>query len=385
MRRAILLWLSAVLALHGCGRRELAPVSPLDTAATHYGRGLLALDEGDLRTAQTEFERARSLDGEYPGAPVGAALVASAQGDFFGGRKLIEQALHRDRDFADAHVALGRIIAAEGVARQRDRDSWLSEARRSFERAARLDGDRPEPAYYQAQAELAAGELDAATASLSRVVAMNRGPLVAKAMAQIERIQDAQRASPGTRIGMRIATEPRLTRAELAVLLLEELRLEDLIRQRRAAPPADAFRPPAIVPAGAASGETLDRELGVSWARPWIERVLALAVPGLERLPDGSFRPDEPVTRAQLARVVEGILVLLEGDPALATRYVGEASRFADVRGDHYAYNAIALSVDRGIIAPDRVSGTFRPESPVAGAEALVIVRELQNAVRMEF
>jgi hypothetical protein len=34
---------------------------------------------------------------------------------------------------------------------------------------------------------------------------------------------------------------------------------------------------------------------------------------------------------------------------------------------------------------PDPVSGRFRPEDPVSGAEALLIIRELQNAVRMEF
>jgi hypothetical protein len=108
-------------------------------------------------------------------------------------------------------------------------------------------------------------------------------------------------------------------------------------------------------------------------------------VPGFEPLPDGTFRGADPMTRAQYARVIEGILVLLHAEPGLATRYVGESSRFPDVVSDHFAYNAIALSVDRGIMTPDRVTGRFRPQDPVSGAEALVILRDLQNAVRMEF
>ena len=49
------------------------------------------------------------------------------------------------------------------------------------------------------------------------------------------------------------------------------------------------------------------------------------------------------------------------------------------------AYNAIAVSVERGIMSADRITGRFRPDETVSGAEALLMIRELQNAVRMEF
>ena len=81
----------------------------------------------------------------------------------------------------------------------------------------------------------------------------------------------------------------------------------------------------------------------------------------------------------------QGILTLITGDASLATRYVGEASRFPDVRGDFYAYNAIALNAERGIMPADSISGCFRPDDPVSGPEALLIIRQLQNAVRLEF
>ena len=83
--------------------------------------------------------------------------------------------------------------------------------------------------------------------------------------------------------------------------------------------------------------------------------------------------------------VNQGVLVLLSGDPTLATRYIGESSRFPDVHGDFYAYNAIALSTERGFMAVDKRTGKFFPDRTVSGAEALLTIRELQNSFRMEF
>ena len=75
------------------------------------------------------------------------------------------------------------------------------------------------------------------------------------------------------------------------------------------------------------------------------------------------------VTRAGYARVSEGGLTLITACPSLSTGYVGETSRFPDVRGDSYAYNAIAVSVERGTMSADRTTGRFRPEDRVSGVE----------------
>ncbi|MFP6590090.1 MAG: S-layer homology domain-containing protein, partial [Candidatus Latescibacterota bacterium] len=155
--------------------------------------------------------------------------------------------------------------------------------------------------------------------------------------------------------------------------------------QRRNTADPVAFRPPGSSLAPSVATAMSSTQMSTSWARPWVERALELGVPGLEPSPDGSAGAGEIVTRAHFARVVEGILSLLTREVDLMTRYVGEASRFPDVRADHFGYNAIALSIDRGIMRPDPVSGRFRPEAPVSGAEALLIIRELQNVVRMEF
>ena len=381
-----LLVISLISACGGPG--NINPQSPLDSAEAQYSRGLLALEEGDLRLAQTQFERARALDDDFPGSYVGNALLAVAYGEHFRARQAIERALHRDAKFVDAHVALGRIITDEGIVKGRDADDWLEESSRSYSRAANLAPDRAEPDFYLGRSQVLAGKFADALVSYQRVIARNRGPLVERAMAESERLQVVQRAAPGTHAGTRIAMQDEITRAELAVLLLEEMKLEQLVRQRRRAPDSvERFRPPGLSAEMALESSQGNPDLSVAtgWAKPWVERAVELGLPGLEPLPDGSFGEDLKVTRANLARVIEGILSLLTDSEGLSTRYIGESSRFPDVRADHFSYNAIALSVDRGIIRPEAVTGRFRPESPVSGAEALLIIRELQNAVRMEF
>ncbi len=357
-----------------CGSRQIARNSPLDTPTNHYQQGLVDWQEGRFVAAERGFERARQLDSDFPGSYVGFALVALARGDYHRARQQVEQAMRRDRKFVDAHVALGRIVSAEGVEWKRDQSTWLAEAERAFTEAERIDSTVGSVYWYWAQAHLLAGNLAQAQSKLERILEMGRGEWVEPALAEVERIQKVERSTPGSAQGQAIGLKTAITRAELAVLLIEELKLVELVRKRGAAGRIEN------------ANRSLPSDIETSWARPWIEKVLDLGVNGLEILPDGSFRPDVPISRAEYALVNQGILVLLSGDRTLSTRYVGEPSRFPDVRSDFYAYNAIAVCVERGLLqVTDRRTGLFDPDAPVAGADALLVVRELQNSFRMEY
>ena len=380
-------YISLQIVLLACGPKGAVQQSPLDTADNHYQRGLISFDRGDVMTAQREFERARLLQENFPGAYVGFALVALDRGDFFRARKELGMALHKKNDFIDAHIAMGRVATAEGVARAEAATKWLPEALRSYRKAKESDPLYPATFYFEGQSYLQAHNLPLARASFTRLIELNRGPFVARAMSQIEQIQMIERAAPGTQVGTKIGLVKEISRGELAVLLLEELKLADLMIKRR--PLQDrrkedgrSFQAPGERDDNSAA-EAID--LAHYWAKPWIDEVVALGVPGLELFPDRTFQPEQPLTRANYAMVNQGVLVLLSGDPSLATRYIGEQSRFPDVRGDFYAYNAIALSTERGFMKTDKRTGLFYPDRTVSGAEALVMVRELQQSFRMEF
>ncbi len=362
------------LSLTACGSRQIARNSPLDTPQNHYQQGLVDLQEGRVVAAERGFDRARQLDADYPGSYVGLALVALARSDFHRARQQVEQAMRRDRKFVDAHIAKGRIISAEGVEWKRDTSTWLAEAERAYAEAERINPEVSDIYWHWAQSYLLVGNLPQAKSKLERILEGGRGEWVEQALEEVERIQKVERSAPGSSQGQAIGLKSAITRAELAILLVEELKLPELVRKRGAV--SQRVNAEGVEPS----------DIGASWARPWIETVLALGISGLEVFPDGSFRPDEPVSRAEYALVNQGILVLLSGDRGLATRYIGEPSRFPDVRSDYYAYNAIAVCVERGLLqVADRRTGLFQPDASVAGADALLVVRELQNAFRMEY
>ena len=121
-----------------------------------------------------------------------------------------------------------------------------------------------------------------------------------------------------------------------------------------------------------------------SWAEGWIEEAMKLGV--VETDPDGNFYPAESVTRAGYARAVARILTMVTRDQTLETRYFGEnPSRFSDVSSSHFAYPAMALCSERGIMKADLVTGGFNPAGGVGGADALLIIRTVQTSLRVTF
>ena len=81
--------------------------------------------------------------------------------------------------------------------------------------------------------------------------------------------------------------------------------------------------------------------------------------------PDGSFKPNGKITRAEFA--------------AMAIRFFQDAkvgpSKFSDTIG-HWAEEAINMALEQGLITgyPD---GTFRPDQPITRAEAMTIVNRV--------
>jgi len=107
---------------------------------------------------------------------------------------------------------------------------------------------------------------------------------------------------------------------------------------------------------------------------------------GLQVYPDGNFYPESILTRAQYAQSNQAILILLSGDKTLSHAYIGQESRFPDLRADNYAYNALALCLERGLLnIADRRTGAVNPNGSVSGAQALLAIRQLQNSFRIEY
>lgn len=126
-----------------------------------------------------------------------------------------------------------------------------------------------------------------------------------------------------------------------------------------------AATPTGVVPSAAATAEPQDainfNDVPDNyWAKPYID---ALSSRGLTSgFEDGLFRPDQPVTRAQIANIVSRAFDLKEDKEALA---------FSDVSGDYWAREPIEEVVKGGFMTgfPDN---TFAPDAPVTRTQSLI-------------
>jgi hypothetical protein len=98
------------------------------------------------------------------------------------------------------------------------------------------------------------------------------------------------------------------------------------------------------------------------WAQQYIDALSNAGVIG--GFPDGTFRPNQQVTRAQFAAIV---------NKALQLGGSSSTSPFWDVPNSHWAAGSVAAAANSGLVAgfPD---GSFRPEQNVTRAQSLVVL-----------
>ncbi len=371
--------LVTVFIIAGCGPKPIQKESLLDTPQNHYKQGLRELHNGNFTSATLEFDRAMALDPKYPGGYVGKSLIANSKKQYDKALEWVDQAFGKDKKFVDAYVAKGIILT-----HQHKGDKWLDKAVKEFDKALKLKPESEKALFYKGMAYKNAYEFGNASGQFKQVIAL-KGEYSQKANDEWELMQKIQRAAPGSKIGMKIALMNKIDRADLAVLFVEELKLLEVFEKKRPKEYDTRFRPPAdptAIQTQSAPQKTAT-DIDGHWAKSWIENIIKAGA--MDNFPDGSFRPDDLITRTNYAIFLQNILVTVTGDDALATKYIGSPARFPDVNPSHYAYNAICLVVDRGIMKADTMDGAFGMSRSVSGADALLIIREFQNALRMTF
>ena len=213
-----------------------------------------------------------------------------------------------------------------------------------------------------AQAYVAANDLGRAQDLFAQAVALN-GEFAPDADREWKKVQKVLRASPATRLGAGIAMQDKISRADLCALLAGEAGLEKLF--------AGGDNPAAVA-------EPVD--IRFHPLRQDIVSVLKWRIRGLDPKTDGSFTPDEPILRGELALILEDIVIKSTRDSSLASRYLGaDQSPFPDIPPTHALFNAVMTATSRSILEAD-LDGRYHPDDPAAGADALIAVRRLGGA-----
>jgi len=347
------------------------------------GIAYVRLREGRLQDAASAF--ASVLAGRPDDVPalIGAASAAVRLGDpeaalgfYRRVQALRPGAVPRGRladmklQTAERRVAAGRAALAEG-----DKERALGEYQAALAAAPEVAGLRLEVAALltdrselaEAAAVLAAepaedrqvmlrlgevlvelGDYSGALETYRRLLA--RDPKDDEAQRRVLAVRDRLALSAMPEEYQRIASAPRITRADLAALV--SVKVTALARVGRGNP-------------------VVAIDVSGSWAREHILKNLALGI--MDVYPNHTFQPAATVRRGDLAQVVGRILNLLNWPP-------GPTPAIADMSRSHLLYAYTARTVAAGLmdLTP---SGAFEPWRPVSGRDAQDVIEGLVRLV----
>jgi hypothetical protein len=375
---AIFMLFAAVMLIASCGPKARVATSQLDTPEHHTYTGLKFLGEGNYADAQREFELAIQLDAKYSKGYTGIGLVKIYTGDFNAAMDYLKKGWSKattDEDRIFVYVSRIRYYTQSKIEKK-----WLKLAKNEFDAVMKLDPKNAAAHYFMGLAYKAGLDFNQAGQMFTKVLEL-KVEYVAEADIQWKFVQKVQRAMPGTTTGKQIALVEQLTRADAAALFMEEFKIEKLYKKRTPKTFDTSFKDPekaVVKPVKITAKDIADHPL-----RTDIEGILQLGVRGLEIYPDGNFHPAELVTRAAYAMMIEDILIKVTGDNSLATKFIGTTSPFPDLRADLPYFNAVMVVTSRGIMeAKDLTTAEFEPLSPVAGVDALLIIRKLKEELK---
>ena len=363
----------AILLLAGCSQK---PQSDVDTPEYHFKAGMRAVETGEYNAALNSFQRSVDLDKKFAPGYCGLGLAHAHLGNIKEAKKNVDKGVSKGNKDPDV-LALG---ARVWITLREHEKKWFKRASKLLDKALKRKKNHEAALYYYGVAHLYNYDFDEA-GSYFRKVVNKKGDYAGKADAKWNLAQKIVRAMPGTPIGKKVALHEKITRADLAVLFAEELKISELFA--RVPQQNTGFQTPGQANASGSAAENPADSKG-HWAETWINEMSKLGV--LQISPDRKFYPDEVISRAEYAMAVQSLLVLATKDNGLETRYFGESpSRFSDVPSSHFAYNAMALCAERGIMQADMITGNFNPSGTVTGADALLIIRGIQSSLRMTF
>ncbi len=348
------------------------------------------LNQEKFADAGREFELALRLDPHNAKAHAGVGLVKAYHGDFTGGFDAIKQAEKYAQNNEEKILALVGTIRVNNLSHATclrigtectSNDPWFKSSKEAFDQAVLIDPKAAAVYYFMGETYLTVLELELAGRMFNRILDLN-GDYVTEAAGRWKLAQKIQRAMPETITGKKMALMERITRADMALLLMEEMKIDALyaLRAPRTFPtPLKDLEKSRTIAATPSTAADIDRHP----RKTDIEGILRIGMRGLDLYPDGTFRPDEPLDRASYAMMIEDILIKVSGDKSLATRFIGSPSPFIDLQANLPYFNAVMVVTSRGIMeAKDLAPGRFAPLSPVTGAEALLVIRKIRDELR---
>ncbi len=386
---AAILFLGLLVAAFGCARPTVKCVSPEDNPTHHYLRGMKLLEDKKVDEASAKFERALYCDDEfapgYAGAAIaGAVKIASTpEGAQADSDKVYQNLKYAFKYSESKEDEFASYVASMRVYTSLKPKKWLPKAEDDYRNAMKRRVDEKKLVYYDGRegatyfmgvAYLEARDFEPARDMFSNVLSGRsdskwNGP----ADRRWKKTDKIVRALAGTTVGdvgKEIAVMDSVTRGDMAALLVDELKIDKLFAGKiPVRPEADKMKPD-VIPSDLIGSPFMDEAL----------TMMKWKVRGFQPVYDAvsksyAFKPDEKMTRKEFALALEDILIKVTGNESLSTSFLGHGkSPFPDVPSTSAWYNAVMNVTTRNIMETE-LSGEFRPDDAVDGAEALLAVR----------
>ncbi|MGE0738963.1 hypothetical protein [Sulfurimonas sp.] len=170
----------------------------------------------------------------------------------------------------------------------------------------------------------------------------------------------------------KIATLDTINRVDAAVVLVNELNLDRLLK--------GSFKP---------EKKNVDREMPQDIkSHPNFAELSVASKYGLRGLEpiiqNGNleFAPNKAVTRADFAFVLEDIIAKLKNDASIKTKYIGSVSPFSDLKSSEAYFNAALHSVSVGFLTPTKYQ-EFRPNDTLTGVELIQAIAKIKEEMEL--
>ena len=396
----VLFLLLAVALLNSCGSQkktaDRTAQGNMDTPEFHVDRGDSALQNQQYSEARNAYQKAITLKSDYSPALSGVAVcnayLINREGVSQDAKEeVLEQSIEKIEQAIDAADSNKKMQArAHSFAIQvyfniqLPKEEWYEKALSHFEEASQLTPNDPAPYYFMALAESYGLNFEKAEFYLGKVLQIGKKYEV-EADKELKRIQQIQRALPGSKFGKSVANVKAITRADVAALFIAELKLNKLYADQKQVN-SDGFEAPQAQQKIVTQSIQNMPEATDIMGHPMestIQEVIKLKVKGLEPSPGHKFFPDQKITRAEFAMMIQDILVKVTKDKTLATKYFGQTSPYSDVSENVWYYNATRIVVERGLMeVNNKLTGNFEPMKSVSGAESLLIVRTMKQLLK---
>lgn len=394
-----------VLMISSCGKKALVPPTQLDTPSHHTYAGLKLLELGKYSDAKREFQMAATIDPRYSKAYTGLALVHIAAGNPALAWDHLDLGLkyaRSDEDKLFVYVSKIRYYTSG-----RAEASWLALSKSQFEEAIALDSKHAPAYYYMGLAYKIALEFDQAQQMFDKVIEQ-KTEHVSDAREQIDILEKIKSLKPESPTGKMIALKERMTRADVAALLMDELGVKRIYLKQPEEIVKPDLTPKEIKQDKMTSSDISEtskgapregsetqrismtsrakaNDIGNHLFRKEIEEILEIGVPGLQNDARGNFNPDEVISRGELAVILEDVLIKMTGEKDLAAVYVSSKSLFPDVPSEMpYFKSIIAVTSQEIMEAKNIQTKEFAPLKPVSGLEALGIMNKLKKKFKLK-